>query len=633
MSENTLLSSYCFLAALTETKSDLYQGVYIPIVKRTLSLYNLKGNEFGNDFDIQNLIFEEYGLNVPVVIIRQLLRTIESNMSRRERGQTGFVILENGKTFKVAKYYFLELEENYKRGQRNAKGLQAAFEKFISDEDVVEENIPPFVEFINKNRIKLTSFFKGTPSLSSEDFESTFIHHISFLEYIEQNHHELFQVAESIYFGSIVASFFETDIDLNAKFLNDEVYFLDTQVILKALDLQSESDTRPIIELLNLIKSSGGKLKILDITCGEISYILNNAISSFNNQNPTSTVNEACLRKGKNKTWLIAFNGKLEQNLIEVLGADIVNIPTSLKEKFQRTDDIRELKLSRRKRANAEHDVFAYLYVREQRGGVLKTFQKAKTWFLTANKNLLSFNIKKSGIGNVPEVSLPDTLTALLWLQNPTQNSNKVKSIGLQELISSTLNDEIATKELINEFDANLKSLTSIDDEDYKILLSSIAYQSANYIEKINNLLNEREVDEFNIEVHKIVDKERKRRTNVTETIRTKTLESKEKSEENNNLKSALNSLENQLKFTEETTKTEIEKLSEKLDSQTKYFKRFLVWISIFICILILYGLGNKVFDLVENVKRLVNFILALGGLWSFGSFIINLLKSLGYIK
>lgn len=627
--QNITLTAYCFLAALTETKNDLYQGVYIPIVKRALSQYSLNGKEFGQDTDIQELLKDLYGIDVPIIVIRQLLKAVETGMSKKEKGYSGFSTLEHGKSFKVEKYTFLELEEKYKQGKRNATGIQKAFEGFIKEEQFDEANIPTFAEFISKNRIKLTAFFKGEPIKNGDSFDKTYIHHIDFLEQIEQNHHHLYKIAESIYLGSIVASLFECEFDFGAKFLTDEVYYLDTQIVLKALDLQAEADTRPIKELINLINESGAKIKILDITAGEISYILETAINIFNSTNPTTTVNEACIRKAKNKTWLIAFNGKFEKNLYEELGVTIEIIPPLLKDKFQKTNDVKELKVNRKKQANAEHDVFAYLFIREKRGGSLKTHQKAKFWFLTANRNLLSFNILKANIGNVPEVTLPDTLTAMLWLKNPNKNINKIKSIGLHELISTTLNDEIASKELINEFDLNLKSIEKIDVEDYQILIGSVAYQSAKYIEKLNHLIIDGKKEEFSIEAQKLVEKERKRRATTNETLK----RSKEKAEENVTLKESLKELENQLKKSTNDTQTELEKLANLVSKQNSYVKKFLISLVLTIVILFLIYLNINITFLIEQVKNLLTIILSLSGLWSFGSFVINLLKSMGKLK
>lgn len=632
--QSNILTSYCFLAALTETQNDLYQGVYIPIIKRTLSFYSLKGGEFGNDTNIQTQLNELYGIDVPLIVIRQLLKAVEKSMSRKEQGDSGFKTLENGRCFQIKKYTFLTLEEKYKEGTRNAQAIQLAFETYLKDQQVDEPTSTNFADFLTINRTKLTSFFKGEPINNGEGIDKTFIHHINFLETIEQNHHQLFKIAESLYLGSIVASLFECEFDYSAKFTTDEVYYLDTQIVLKALDLQGEADTRPIQELISLIKESGAKIKVLDITAGEINFNLNLAVSNYNNSNPTTTINEACIRRSKNKAWLIALAGNLEKNLSEVLGADVEIIPTSLKEKFQNTADVKELQGNRMKKANAEHDVFAYLFVREKRGGSIKSHQKAKIWFLTANKNLLSFNIIKAKIGNVPEVTLPDTLTTLLWLRNPEKLIGKIKSIGLNELIATTLNDEIATRELINEFDTNLKSVESINQDDYQTLISSVAYQSAKHLEKLNYLVVDGKTTEFSVEAHKLVEKERKRRLATQEAIRQTIITSKEKIQENETLKTTLQSLEKEIKSSNETgrqTQSELEKIAELVSTQNKYINRLAIWfvVTLVICGLIYLNIKN-VLQIVETAKNILSAILGLGGLWSFGSFVINLFKAIG---
>lgn len=62
---NDTLTNYCFLAALTENQNDLYNHVYVPICKRALSLYSLRGAAQGTSKDIQEIIKQEYGIDVP----------------------------------------------------------------------------------------------------------------------------------------------------------------------------------------------------------------------------------------------------------------------------------------------------------------------------------------------------------------------------------------------------------------------------------------------------------------------------------------------------------------------------------------------------------------------------------------
>ncbi|GAF06052.1 hypothetical protein [Saccharicrinis fermentans] len=105
MSENKL-TSYNFLATLTENGKDLYGNVYIPICKRALSKYSEKGKEFGADSDIQEQILEMYGFNVPITIVRQLIKASANSFSRKEKQETAIEIYENGKNFKMKLFCF-----------------------------------------------------------------------------------------------------------------------------------------------------------------------------------------------------------------------------------------------------------------------------------------------------------------------------------------------------------------------------------------------------------------------------------------------------------------------------------------------------------------------------------------------
>ena len=53
---NDTLTNYCFLAALTENQNDLYNHVYVPICKRALSLYSLRGATQGTSKTFKRLL-------------------------------------------------------------------------------------------------------------------------------------------------------------------------------------------------------------------------------------------------------------------------------------------------------------------------------------------------------------------------------------------------------------------------------------------------------------------------------------------------------------------------------------------------------------------------------------------------
>ena len=114
-----------------------------------------------------------------------------------------------------------------------------------------------------------------------------------------------------------------------------------------------------------------------------------------------------------------------------------------------KSPDVKALKDTRKKKGNAFHDVAAYLFVREQRGAVISSFQKGKYWFVTTNYDLLLFNKEHASVKGVTEIVLPDVLTSMLWLKDPAKLTSQVRKIGLRELMATTLNEEIASKELI----------------------------------------------------------------------------------------------------------------------------------------------------------------------------------------
>ena len=519
MNDN-VLTSYSFLAALSENETDIYKTVYLPLFKRAISSYAAKKSSKesnsiqGTDIDIQSIILEEYGIEVPILIVRKLIKAVGTSLSKKERNIFKFDTFEDGKAFQFTNYNYFSTEEIYDRERRNAQALQQAFEDYLKSENLSEKNIPSFSQFIDKNKCNLSSFFSGKNCLI-HDVEGSFMAHVNFLQHIEGGYHYLYQTAERIYLGSVIASFLETGVDLESKIDDNIIYYLDTQIVLEALDLQKAEDTLPTQELLKLIRATGGKIRLLDITINEIHKIIELAINNYSKSHPTTTVNEACVRIGKNKTWLISINGKLESFIKAELQVDIDGILETKMSLYSKSEDVNLLKQTRIHKSTAIHDVAAYLHVRDRREGNIRLFQKAKYWFVTANKKLADFNISRKTNGFVNETIMPEELTSLLFLKNPQKLAKKVSQIGLNELIAQTLSEEYASKELINEIDIAIKESADLSAEDYNILFSSIALQSTNKIQKLLEEISDKR--KFNESIHKLIEKERTKRAKSKE--------------------------------------------------------------------------------------------------------------------
>lgn len=636
MNDN-VLTSYSFLAALSENETDIYKTVYLPLFKRAISSYAAKKSSKvsnsiqGTDIDIQSIILEEYGIEVPILIVRKLIKAVGTSLSKKERNIFKFDIFEDGKAFQFTNYNYFSTEEIYDRERRNAQALQQAFEDYLKSENLSEKNIPSFSQFIDKNKCNLSSFFSGKNCLI-HDVEGSFMAHVNFLQHIEGGYHYLYQTAERIYLGSVIASFLETGVDLESKMDNNIIYYLDTQIVLEALDLQKAEDTLPTQELLKLIRATGGKIRLLDITINEIHKIIELAINNYSKSHPTTTVNEACVRIGKNKTWLISINGKLESFIKAELQVDIDGILETKMSLYSKSEDVNLLKQIRIHKSTAIHDVAAYLHVRDRREGNIRLFQKAKYWFVTANKKLADFNISRKTNGFVNETIMPEELTSLLFLKNPQKLAKKVSQIGLNELIAQTLSEEYASKELINEIDIAIKESADLSAEDYNILFSSIALQSTNKIQKLLEEISDKR--KFNESIHKLIEKERTKRAKSKEEKLQRQKLFEEVNHEKLSLEEKLKNLEAKLSQGEKEREEQQERIrkieeqqAESLLKRKKAQRSFWLALGGLILSVVIFLVALYYPTLFSGMKDFIKGIASLGGVWGLISLIINICK------
>ncbi len=636
MNDN-VLTSYSFLAALSENETDIYKTVYLPLFKRAISSYAAKKSSKesnsiqGTDIDIQSIILEEYGIEVPILIVRKLIKAVGTSLSKKERNIFKFDTFEDGKAFQFTNYNYFSTEEIYDRERRNAQALQQAFEDYLKSENLSEKNIPSFSQFIDKNKCNLSSFFSGKNCLI-HDVEGSFMAHVNFLQHIEGGYHYLYQTAERIYLGSVIASFLETGVDLESKIDDNIIYYLDTQIVLEALDLQKAEDTLPTQELLKLIRATGGKIRLLDITINEIHKIIELAINNYSKSHPTTTVNEACVRIGKNKTWLISINGKLESFIKAELQVDIDGILETKMNLYSKSEDVNLLKQTRIHKSTAIHDVAAYLHVRDRREGNIRLFQKAKYWFVTANKKLADFNISRKTNGFVNETIMPEELTSLLFLKNPQKLAKKVSQIGLNELIAQTLSEEYASKELINEIDIAIKESADLSAEDYNILFSSIALQSTNKIQKLLEEISDKR--KFNESIHNLIEKERTKQAKSKEEKIQRQKQFEEVNHEKLSLEEKLKNLEAKLSQGEKERKEQQERIrkieeqqAESLLKRKKAQRSFWLALGGLILSAVIFLVALYYPTLFSGMKDFIKGIASLGGVWGLISLIINICK------
>jgi hypothetical protein len=110
-----VLTGYCFLAALTEQQSDLYNHVFVPICKRALSLYSLTGGTHGKATDIKDIILNEYGIDVPIVMVKRLILSAAKSLSKSFEPTVNSKFLKTGDHLKSINTIFQTLNCSIRR--------------------------------------------------------------------------------------------------------------------------------------------------------------------------------------------------------------------------------------------------------------------------------------------------------------------------------------------------------------------------------------------------------------------------------------------------------------------------------------------------------------------------------------
>lgn len=520
------LTAYSFLTALADNGKDLYEAVYLPLCKRSLSRL-AKNHREGTSLGLKQQIEVDYGLNIPEPLVRQFIYKIENSLSRKERASFELRIMEKGKSFQFDKFEFDKLEDEYERQRRMANLLNEAFEEYIRHEEI--KGAPSFQEFLNQNKNKLSSFFSGkVESINEKRFDESFLPHAKFLRLIESSQHDLYKAAERAYLGTLIAAYFEAGLNTEAKVEKGAIYFIDTQVVLEALDLQDAQTKQPAIDLLELIASTGGKAKVLSITIEELQQVLQHELDVYNKDNPTTSIGEACKRTGKKINYLVDLKNNLEKKLQEQLKIEVEPVVDAKREEYESSKDVEQLVELKYKKNNAKHDVCAYLVVRNKRKTLDSVLpQKATVWFVSANSKLCYFN-QKLRQGKTPEIIMPDELTSILFLKDTQRFAPIVRKNGLGALIAMTLTEEFADKDLINDFDTVVQENTDISETDYNVLLSYVAELSSS---KLRNLIDEaNHPEEFNSKIHTII-------ANTRRTIKEQAAKEKKRADEEARIK------------------------------------------------------------------------------------------------
>lgn len=362
--DKSKIVAYSLLAHINNSGSfisDLTE-IFAPLVKRSLSQMNsLHGSIKGASIlEIKNVIDENYKLDIPIPILRKLLKKISEEINTAENI---CFVLYGDDSFAIKDYIFIEYEDIIKRKEEEIEKVQNLFDDFKRVQKIPETHDVDVFAFIDQNKISISKYLSNRfRSLDDSDYsiEAQFINYFKKIPIV-------YESIRNIYLGSILSTYLEyktSPVNQNIELL------FDTNFIIGLLDLKTPESKHTCNKLLEIAKSQGYKLSILNITITEITHLLEKKAENFDKTflakkiDPEDIYN-ACDRRKLAKTDLQRIAQNINNTILEY---GIFAVPNT--DKYQNnakfSKEFEKLRNLRNNDWSALHDATTIYYVREK---------------------------------------------------------------------------------------------------------------------------------------------------------------------------------------------------------------------------------------------------------------------------
>lgn len=528
VSEN-LLATYSLLSVIQDSqKVDKRKSIlqlFIPIVQATLNWMLSNATSTGvimgkNTLEIRDAIKNRFEIEIPPVALNSILSLIDTDEKR--------FIVNTDKSFIIKAGYANGIDKQYSKQKEWISLLKKNYEAFCNRENVVFD-FQELVTFIQdqKNRI-----FEGNPTQITDQkyYVSKFV-----AEKIRLKD-KYYKTICSIYLGGVITSYLSFTI--TEKVMDTEL-LLDTNFYISLCNLNTEESYETCSQLFEMARNLGFRFSILQRTIEQIRILLSNRIRDFDCRDSRaawdeSDIHAACIRRemvGSSELQLY------KDGILNDLGQKGVNIINDamirpIIEKASHSEEYRSLKSIRKNSESALNDVIAQKYVEHKRASKkIAEFSDVNCWFLT---NSTSFNKHELEIPVWQRKSINAAdLLLLLWYANPSLDFENTTSM----LAMSSLSANILRYR--SEKGPTAKIVDEIQHKVAKLQTSGLVTQEA--IAKLCIRMSEGCIDET--EANRLVTMPTSEFVEYVEHIRTSENAYFEVEEENENLRSKIDIL------------------------------------------------------------------------------------------
>lgn len=490
--------NYALISALyANGKSGFYHDVYFPIIKYSIvQLFKNKSLRGGEQYytaqDVQDIIEETFKIRIPHIVIAKSLERINQG----ENKCAELLLMENGESFHIKGIWdsqeldqLSEQEDYFSKGLRN---IEEEYRRYLEQNGTYDDGVS-YLQFIADNTEEVLGYFQNNDvSVVNEKYATI----IFFLEYLrhDPSKREEYSIADKLFWASIIAGFLKSDKPIVNAAIDGGVkeYFLDTSILLGMLDLSSSQKEKYSKEINEIIKSSGGMMRVHPMTLEEIRIILL-SVEASGGPAPGTDIAEACVNHKLNLNRLANIRLNLQARLQEkgvqlfpIWGPDECRKKASM---YAGRTIVKELAYERSRTPRYSnddfreiHDIFMDDYIKDRRkekGG------SDDVVFVTMNRELITFT-KDSHPGFCYMMS-SGRLVLDLWMHNVKPAD--ISECALTETMARCLDQHnVRVRSKINEVSRFFnENKGEFNDGVYRDFISKLYQRARNVITTIEN--------------------------------------------------------------------------------------------------------------------------------------------------
>lgn len=278
--KNQILTSLSIITSFHNKNASILD-TFLPIVEYGIATLNVeKENNHYDTESLQKKIFSSTGIKINSISLKSLLKKLAKNQE--------IILLEKEKYFSIGTkekpkqdvflsaqrekhrtvHHFIKEYKTFSNDQRDEYEIQEWIYNFITD----------YCRIVSINNTDITL---------SEEKEKTEIEYnklVAFLEEINKSDNELVKTFFDIYFGYNIYSIFQTQTEnIGGLKLNNIKVYLDSNFILRLIDLQESNYCKETRELFELLKTNNTKLLIFQETIIEIKSVIRYYLEKYKN--------------------------------------------------------------------------------------------------------------------------------------------------------------------------------------------------------------------------------------------------------------------------------------------------------------------------------------------------------------